>query len=321
MTIADKLLNLRKKHNLSQEELAEKLNVSRQSISKWESATSIPDITKIVALAKFFSVTTDYLLYDDLQSPEYTKEEAIGQLVSIEEANRFLDASKKRAGQIAFGVVLCILSPVLLLFLSTLSEQQIFGFWGYPALADIIGLLWFFVCAATSVAIFIASDNAVKPFAYLKTGGFELSFGVFDIVKEQHSAFMPHRTKSVIISVSLFIVGTLPFMITSFIWETELVSVTMLLLLFAAVAVGVHRLIICEIQHETYEILLSEGNYTPEKLNATHKHKRIGEIYWPIIMAIYLGWSLLSNDWKITWIVWPIAALLFVAVSAVFSKE
>lgn len=64
MTFSDKLIALRKKAGWSQEELAERLNVSRQSVSKWESAQSMPDIDKILQLSSLFSVTTDCLLRD-----------------------------------------------------------------------------------------------------------------------------------------------------------------------------------------------------------------------------------------------------------------
>lgn len=57
MILADKILALRKQNEWSQEELAEKMNVSRQSISKWESAAAIPDINRILELSKLFGVT------------------------------------------------------------------------------------------------------------------------------------------------------------------------------------------------------------------------------------------------------------------------
>ena len=62
MTIGERLLNLRKERNLSQEDLANELNVSRQSISKWETNQSMPDFDKIVSLCKYFNITTDELL-------------------------------------------------------------------------------------------------------------------------------------------------------------------------------------------------------------------------------------------------------------------
>ena len=62
MILADKITELRKKRGWSQEELAEKVDVTRQSVSKWESAQSTPDLDKILKLAEIFEVTTDELL-------------------------------------------------------------------------------------------------------------------------------------------------------------------------------------------------------------------------------------------------------------------
>lgn len=75
MIFADKLITLRKKVGWSQEELAEKLNVTRQSVSKWEGAQSVPDIDKILQLSRLFGVTTDYLLKDEQAEPEYTEDD------------------------------------------------------------------------------------------------------------------------------------------------------------------------------------------------------------------------------------------------------
>lgn len=62
MDFSEKLLTLRKAKDLTQEQLAEKLNVSRQSVSKWESGQAVPELEKIVAMSVVFDVTTDYLL-------------------------------------------------------------------------------------------------------------------------------------------------------------------------------------------------------------------------------------------------------------------
>lgn len=62
MNIADRIQHLRKIKGISQEELAEKVGVSRQAVSKWESEQSIPDIDKVIIMSEFFEVTTDYIL-------------------------------------------------------------------------------------------------------------------------------------------------------------------------------------------------------------------------------------------------------------------
>lgn len=62
MDLAEKLLNLRKANGLTQEQLAEKLGVSRQSVSKWESGQAVPELDKVIAICEVFHVTADYLL-------------------------------------------------------------------------------------------------------------------------------------------------------------------------------------------------------------------------------------------------------------------
>ena len=74
MILADKIVRLRKKNGWSQEELAQKMNVSRQAVSKWESAQTIPELEKILQLGASFGVTTDYLLKDDMELEEFTSE-------------------------------------------------------------------------------------------------------------------------------------------------------------------------------------------------------------------------------------------------------
>lgn len=68
MKMQDKLIMLRKQAGLSQDDLAEKINVSRQAISRWENGTALPDALNVLQLSKMFHVTTDYLLNDDYES-------------------------------------------------------------------------------------------------------------------------------------------------------------------------------------------------------------------------------------------------------------
>ena len=131
MILADKITELRKKNGWSQEELAEKLDVSRQSISKWESAQSIPDMNRILKMSEVFGVSTDLLLKDDMEITDDRKNvdtvETYGnaRAVSIEEAGEFLLFREQSSGRVAFGVLLCILSPVLLIVLSGLQAGGI----------------------------------------------------------------------------------------------------------------------------------------------------------------------------------------------------
>ena len=76
MNMADRILELRKKKGISQEELADKIGVSRQAVSKWESDASYPEPEKIILLSDFFQVSTDYILKGEEVTPQKTQNEA-----------------------------------------------------------------------------------------------------------------------------------------------------------------------------------------------------------------------------------------------------
>lgn len=97
MILADKIIRLRKKNGWSQEELAEKMNVSRQAVSKWEAAQTTPDLEKILQLGNLFGVTTDYLLKDEIEDEEFTEgiDEAPVRKVTLAEANNYIEQRKE----------------------------------------------------------------------------------------------------------------------------------------------------------------------------------------------------------------------------------
>ena len=151
MLLADKIMNLRKKLGWSQEELASHLNVSRQSVSKWESGMSIPDMNKIIGMSHLFGVSTDYLLIDEVE--EYHKEGEVMQeedesikTVSLEEANLFMHLKEQLAGKFAATISAYILSPVILIILAALAEykkmmnEDIAGGIGATILLIIVGI-------------------------------------------------------------------------------------------------------------------------------------------------------------------------------------
>ena len=115
MILADKIMNLRKKAGWSQEELANQLNVTRQSVSKWESAQSVPDLDKIIGLSRIFEVSTDYLLKEELEELACAEGESFHadsvpvRRVSMEEASEYLRLRKEAAPKIAAAVFLCII--------------------------------------------------------------------------------------------------------------------------------------------------------------------------------------------------------------------
>ena len=124
MILADKIISLRKKAGWSQEELAAQLNVTRQSVSKWEGAQSVPDMDKVVQMSRLFGVTTDFLLKDELETEEYGEVSSVSTLrrVSMAEAATYLDLRKAAAPKMALATFLCIISPSPLIMLGAMSE-------------------------------------------------------------------------------------------------------------------------------------------------------------------------------------------------------
>ena len=90
MILADKIMQLRKKAGWSQEELAEQLGVTRQSVSKWEGAQSLPDLEKILQMSRLFGVSTDFLLKDELEAetPDPAPDTPALRRVPLAEASR-----------------------------------------------------------------------------------------------------------------------------------------------------------------------------------------------------------------------------------------
>lgn len=155
MIFADKVIRLRKRNGWSQEELANKMNVSRQAVSKWEAAQTVPDIEKILRLASLFGVTTDYLLKDELEDAQYTNEDEADAVkkVTLEQAGKYLAERKNAAVRIAGATFMCVISPVTLILLAVLSDS------GKVALSENaaagIGLVVLLGIVAAAVALFI----------------------------------------------------------------------------------------------------------------------------------------------------------------------
>ena len=186
MIFAEKLVRLRKKAGWSQEELAEQMNVSRQSVSKWEGAQSVPDLEKMIRLSRLFGVSTDYLLKDEIEETGAIltdMEETSVRNVSMEEANAFLSVKAETSKTIAGATFLCILSPVCLLLLGAASEIASLNV--SENTAGGIGMIVMLVMVAIAVAIFIHSGSKTAPYEYLEKEVFETEYGVTGMVKER----------------------------------------------------------------------------------------------------------------------------------------
>jgi len=318
MILADKIIDLRKKNGWSQEELAEKLGVSRQAVSKWEGAQSVPDLEKILQMSRIFGVTTDYLVKDELGEPEYTAEdEPKGQparKVSLAEAQDFLAIKAQTARPTAWATFLCILSPICLMILTTAAEAGKIGI--SEDAAGTIGLCTLFVLIAAATAIYISCGAKTKRFEFLEKEVIETEYGVTGMVKQKREQYQQTYSRYNIIGTVLCILSVVPLFIGTSISDDDFTSVLMVSLLLLLIAIGVVFFIVAGTNESAMETLLQEGDYSVWK-KTDKQQSTLSAIYWPIVTAAYLAYSFLTNDWARSWIIWPVAGVLHAAIVAI----
>lgn len=320
MIFAEKLIKLRKQNGWSQEDLAMHIGVSRQSVSKWESMASIPDLDKIIKLSELFGVSIDYLLKDELEqeagvpclAAEPQNDESLKRKVTLDEATRFMQENENTSWKTALGVAMCILSPVILLILSQGEDSGII-----PANCSVLGVACLLAIIACAVMIFVSNGTRMKKYEYLETELLDLEYGIAGIVETKKENFANTYKTSIALGVGLCVLSAVPLFLAIAFTENDFVLVAMVCILLILVASGVFLLVRAAMIQESYEKLLEEEDYTPEKKMLAKKNANLSTAYWCFALAIYLLWSFLTMDWHITWVVWPTAGVLFGAVCAI----
>ena len=306
MILADKIIEERKKNGWSQEELANKLGVSRQAVSKWESSGSIPDLQRILQMSELFGVTTDYLLKDEIEEErlnEYVETKTIK--VSMEEANQYLDMKSRGSRIVANATSLCILSPVPLIVLGTMTEDHILvGF----------SLVFLLVLVAIAVYLFVNYGLRESHMQHLEKESFETEYGVSGMVRERRDKYEPAFIRNIAIGVVLCILSVIPTIMAGIMEADDSICGLSVGLLLIIVSIGVNILIRAGMIKSSYDTLLQEGEYTKEEKHLKKKTDDFSGAYWCLVVVIYLGWSFSTNNWKMTWIIWPVAGVLYAAV-------
>ena len=233
----------------------------------------------------------------------------------MEEANIFLDMKRKSAPTIANATLMCIISPVLLILLSTIADDHVLNI--SEAVAAGVGLVFLFGMIAAAVFMFITSGMRESHMEHLEKESFETEYGVSGMVKEKRNSYESIFTRGIAIGVVLCILSVVPLVVVGIMDAPDYVCGIFTALLLIIVAVGVNMIIRVSIVKSSYDILLQEGEFSKEEKRAKRKLDPFAGIYWCLATAIYLGWSFWTMKWHFTWIVWPVAGVLFAAVSGV----
>ena len=326
MILADKIMSLRKKCGWSQEDLADQLGISRQSVSKWESGMSIPDLEKIVKMSSLFGVSTDYLLKDELEEelPSETLDTDSEMLrsVSLEEANTYMNMVKEAAPKMALAISCLILSPIPMLLLGAFAEsnpakysEDVFGG---------IGIAILLVIVIAAVIPLILNGMRLSKYEYLEKEEITLLYGVRGIVEKNKEDYAETFNKAIVIGVVLCIAGVIPLILAGAFGANGFVSSIFLCLLLCFVSIAVNFFVSRGMINDSYIKLLQEGDYTPDMKRGGKIIEKIAGIYWCLATAIFLAWSFIADAWEISWVIWPIAGVLFGAIACavkVFGKK
>ena len=333
MILAEKIMELRKKKGWSQEQLGERLEISRQSVSKWESGASIPDLDKIVKMSHIFSVSTDYLLKDELESPqegtqtdtasEQEPENGCGALngrsVTLEEANKYMDMAKQSAKGTALGTFLCILSPVCLLLISGFLQD------GRIRMSDeragAAGLIILLVLVLAGVALLVTEGMKLSGFRYLDEEGISLKYGVRGIVEKRREDFEQTHRRCTVLGVALCIISVIPLMTVGTFVDNDIYSIMCLALLIVFVAVAVYLFVWSGCIYGSFRKLLQEGEYAKEKKAIKKRTAFLNGVYWAGVLAAFLILRSSNiyeeSEYNILGIYWTVAVLLYIMIRGI----
>lgn len=276
MKLSENLKVLRKQKGYSQEQLASKLNVSRQAVSKWESG-SYPEIESLITLSEVFECSIDELLKTDLTNYNPTSKH------QYEHHYNFL------AKAYTFGVVTILLGICGYLIINDYFLENT----KYEFVSQII-LLFFVLIGVICFVYFGIKDNHFK----------EKELDLYDFYsKNEREQFNQKYALSIAIGVAIIILGLVFQVLIEQLYNENLAN--SLFMLTVTVAVG---------DFVYFGILKSKYDRVNIKKVTVEKNEKRAGLYCGIVMLIaiiiYLVWSFMLNSWKISWLVFPVAGLI-----------
>ena len=325
MTFSEKISALRKQKGWSQEELAEKLMVTRQAVSKWESAQSMPDLDKLVQLSEALGVSTDYLLKDEqAQSapvPATAEQTVKPRHVTQEEARRYLQLQTAAIPKTTLGVALCVWSPIALIGLPVLRSTLN---WGFPEeICSGIGLCVLLVMVAAGVALLLTASGKLSEFESLEREPIETDNGAREQALHMQREMASFCTRQNTIGVVLCILSVLPLFALMCVPGVPdgyySLAVCALLLL-----VGIACLLLVRpgSLRGAVDKLLEQGDYTRENKAKSRFVGAVSAAYWLVVTAVFLFYTFGPNgngQPQYSWFIWAIAGVLYGALMAALS--
>ena len=239
--------------------------------------------------------------------------------VSLETATEYLDAIARTSRPTAGAITLFILGPALLVSLATYSEDALYfdPMRISPDAMGIAGICIMMLFIAAGVGLLILQDMKLARFKQFKEASLELQYGVEAAVRRRAESTESLRYVQQAAGVCLTILSAIPFLIASY-YGTGLTFALGFFVAAILVSLGVYLLVYSGILRDGYRVLLQEGDFShDEKSNkrdsksAALKYRPIARAYFGTITLLYVGYSFITKDWKSSWIIWPVSALLY----------
>lgn len=312
MELSEKIMTLRKANRWSQEELAAQLDVSRQSVSKWELGDAIPDPERLMRMSELFGVSMDYLMKSSAEDAATLERQLdpTRHLVTTQDAERYLNLCGRIAPKMALAVSLLILSPVLLIAMGAAESTS------YEHAAGAIGLVVLLGLVACGVAMLIYHGMSLKDWEFLDTELLNLQEGAFQLAQRHLEAHREEQRRDIVLGVTLCILSPVPLLAVSIGFQSSLGVLLTTALLLVIVSVGVFFLVRSGIAVSCANKLLQSGDFTPENKVRSRKLRWFSPTWWCGCTALYLALSFTTERWDLTWIVWAVGGVLYAGVYA-----
>ena len=238
--------------------------------------------------------------------------------MSMELANDYLAHCQRASVPTAFGVFLCIMSPVFLLLLAGAGEAGLI-----PLTEDqgaLLGTTILILLIVAAVSIFVINGHYDEKYEFLEKEALDTAYGVDGMVRDRKQKYERSHVKKLTVGVALCVASCIPiFLMILLFGEENVMALTgAIALLLYLVATGVFLIVHTCIVWDGYQVLLEEGDYTRI---AKKQNKRISGIYWGCVTALYLLVSFLTMEWRITWVIWPVAGIVWGVVSSIYRNR
>ena len=172
---------------------------------------------------------------------------------------------------------------------------------------------------AGAVVLFISNGMKLEKYEYLEKENLSLEYGIAGIVERKKEEFAPVFQRGIVVGVSLCILCVVPLMVALIVASGEITYIYCVAFLLVMIAIAVLLFVKNGMVQSSYDKLLEEGDYTREKKTFNRKNSTAITIYWCVTTALYLGISFITMRWDRTWIIWPVAGVLFGAVEAILA--